>query len=207
MTGTLLAFVVRLATGVRMTQVAEDASPRVYFSNHSSHLDALVIWAALPGHVRRRTRPVAAAEYWTRGPLRRWLSERVFHAVLIPRDPAHMKSADPLGAMLAALDAGSNLVVFPEGTRSESGGIGPFKPGLYHLAQKHPAVPLVPVYLENLNRILPKGEHLPVPLIGQAGFGDPLPPLAAHESKAEFLQRARQAVIRLAGGNLTPSND
>lgn len=207
MTGTLLAFVVRLATGVRITPEAEDPSPRVYFSNHSSHLDALVIWAALPGHVRRRTRPVAAAEYWSRGPLRRWLSGRVFHAVLIPRDPAHMKSADPLGSMLAALDAGSNLIVFPEGTRSETGEIGPFKPGLYHLAQKHPAVPLVPVYLENLNRILPKGEHLPIPLIGQALFGSPLPPITEHEPKADFLKRARHAVIRLAGGNLVPSHE
>lgn len=208
MISTILAFLVRLATGVRLLpDLPEDGKRRVYFANHSSHLDSLVIWAAIPGRQRAWTRPVAAAEYWEKGPLRRWLSSRVFQAVLIPRELARMRHEDPLGKMLAALDEGADLIVFPEGTRSETGDIGPFKPGLHHLVAKRPDLLLVPVFLENLSRILPKGELFPLPLMGQALFGPPLAPPADGESKAAFLERARDAVLQLSRGNLTPLPD
>lgn len=208
MISTILAFLVRLATGVRLLpDLPEDGRRRVYFANHSSHLDSLVIWAAIPGRQRAWTRPVAAAEYWEKGPLRRWLSSRVFQAVLIPRELARMRHEDPLGKMLAALDEGADLIVFPEGTRSETGDIGPFKPGLHHLVSKRPDLLLVPVFLENLSRILPKGELFPLPLMGQALFGPPLAPPADGESKAAFLERARDAVLQLSRGNLTPLPD
>ena len=195
----LIAFLVRLLTGVRLwPDLADEGRRRVYFANHSSHLDALVIWSALPGRLRASTRPVAASEYWEKGPLRRWLSGRVFHAVLIPREIARMKHEDPLGRMLAAIDAGADLIVFPEGTRSETGEIGPFKPGLHHLITSRPDLLLVPVHLENLSRILPKGEMLPLPLMGQAVFGEPIAAPSAGETKAGFLIRARDAVLRLS---------
>ena len=206
MTGTVLAFLVRLATGARLlADLPEDGKRRVYFANHSSHLDFMVIWAALPARQRAWTRPVAAAEYWERGPVRRWLASRIFKAVLIPRDLARMRAEDPLGRMLAALDEGADLIVFPEGTRSETGEVAPFKPGLHHLATKNPDLLLIPVFLENLSRILPKGELLPLPLMGQAVFGDPLPCPAEGECKAAFLTRARDAVMHLSHGNLTPA--
>lgn len=208
MTGTVLAFLVRLATGVRpLADLPEDGKRRIYFANHSSHLDFMVIWAALPGRQRAWTRPVAAAEYWEGNALRRWLAGRVFRAVLIPRNPARMKAEDPLGKMLAALEEGADLIVFPEGTRSESGEVLPFKPGLHHLATKRPDALLVPVFLENLSRILPKGELLPLPLMGQAVFGEAVPGPAEGECKAAFLERARSAVMHLSHGNLTPVSD
>ena len=208
MTGTVLAFLVRLATGVRqLPDLPEDGARRVYFANHSSHLDFMVIWAALPGRQRDFTRPVAAAEYWEKTPLRRWIAGRIFRAVLIPRNPARMKAEDPLGKMLAALGEGSDLIVFPEGTRSDTGAVAPFKPGLPHLATKRPDALLVPVFLENLSRILPKGELLPLPLMGQANFGEPLPGPAEGESKAAFLGRARDAVLCLSRGHRTPLSD
>ena len=206
MTGTVLAFLVRLATGARLLgDVPEDGKRRIYFANHSSHLDFVVIWAALPGRQRAWTRPVAAAEYWEKTPLRRWMASRIFKAVLIPRDLARMRSEDPLGKMLEALDAGADLIVFPEGTRSDTGKVGPFKPGLHHLATKRPETLLVPVFLENLSRILPKGELLPLPLMGQAVFGEPVPGPAGGESKGCFLERARGSVMCLSHGHLIPS--
>ena len=208
MTSVILAFLVRLATGVRLLHdLPEDGKRRVYFANHSSHLDFMVIWAALPTLQRASTRPVAAAEYWEKGPLRRWLSSRIFKAVLIPRDLARMRAEDPLGKMLAALEEGADLIVFPEGTRSDSGEVAPFKPGLHHLISQRPDLILVPVFLENLSRILPKGELLPLPLMGQAVFGHPLAPPADDESKSAFLERARDAVLQLSRGNLTPLPD
>lgn len=199
-----LAFLIRLVTGVRLDprQVPSDGGRRIYYANHASHLDFVVIWAALPDAARRRVRPVAAAEYWESGPLRRWLARRLFQAVLIPRDPAKMRACPPLERMGEALEAGSDLIVFPEGTRSETGRLGSFKPGLFHLATRHPGVILVPVYLENLNRILPKGEAMPVPLMGNVLFGDPLAAPADDEPKAAFLDRARAAILALAHGTL-----
>ncbi|MCW1924339.1 1-acyl-sn-glycerol-3-phosphate acyltransferase [Luteolibacter arcticus] len=206
MTGTVLAFVIRLATGVRLLgDLPEDGKRRIYFANHSSHLDFVVIWAALPGRQRSWTRPVAAAEYWEKTPLRRWLASRIFKAVLIPRDLARMRTEDPLGKMLEALDAGADLIVFPEGTRSDTGAVAAFKPGLHHLATKRPDALLMPVFLENLSRILPKGELLPLPLMGQAVFGEPIPGPVEGECKAAFLKRARESMMCLSHGHLLPA--
>lgn len=204
MIGGLFAFLIRLITGVRLeSRLAAGAGQRVFFANHSSHLDFIVVWAALPAPVRARVRPVAAAEYWSRGRLRPWLAGRVFRAVLIPRDPARMREANPLEIMQRALDDGADLIVFPEGTRSETGRLAPFKPGLFHLASHRPGIEWIPVYLENLNRILPKGEFMLVPLMGRVVFGPPIEPPGADETKPAFLTRAREAIVRLAEGNLT----
>lgn len=199
MTGDILAFLVRLVTGVRTeSDWTEDGRQRIYFANHSSHLDFIVIWAALPAAARSRVRPVAAAEYWERGTIRPWLAKEVFRAVPIPRTRARMKSENPLEIMMAALDDGADLIVFPEGTRSETGEVSPFKPGLFHLARRTHGIELVPVYLENLNRILPKGELVPVPLLGAVTFGPELAALSDNEPKSDFLQRAEQGLMALA---------
>lgn len=171
----------------------------VFYANHSSHLDAAVIWALLPTSLRARTRPVAAKDYWTRGPIRRFLASNVFRVVLVARGKDHAAAESAATArdlhrsledMIAALDAGSNLIIFPEGTRGSGQAIAPFKSGLYHLAKLRPDVPLVPVYLEDLNRILPKGEYLLVPLICNAHFGAPIL-IREGEPKPAFLERAR----------------
>jgi len=168
---------------------------RIYFANHTSHLDAIVLWATLPMALRARTRPVAAKDYWTANRLRVWLAEKVFRAVLIERRRV-TASENPLRDMLSALDAGDSLILFPEGSRYAGLEPRPFKSGLYHLAKKRPKVEFIPVYLENLNRILPKGEILPVPLMGSVTIGAPIR-LESGESKELFLERARKAVWNL----------
>lgn len=174
---------------------------RIYFGNHSSHLDFIVIWSALPAGLRQLARPVAASEYWEQGPVRRYLAEHVFHAVLIQRttpgssDP-HAVARASVARMASEMGDRNSLIVFPEGTRRHDSGIGDFKSGLYHLSRLRPDVELIPVYLENLNRILPKGEVLPVPMLSRAVFG---PRLATNvnEGKQPFLTRAREALIQL----------
>lgn len=190
----LLAGLTRLITGVRARWIccAPNGCQRVYFANHTSHLDALTIWASLPKPIRARTRPVAAADYWDRPGLRRWLSVRVLNAVLVERDGRR----EALRRIAEALGQGDSLILFPEGTRSDGKDVGALKPGLFFVARQRPDVELVPVYLQNLSRILPKGEVLPVPLIGSATFGEPLC-LAANEDRQRFLDRARAALIAL----------
>jgi 1-acyl-sn-glycerol-3-phosphate acyltransferase len=169
---------------------------RVYFANHSSNGDFVLLWTALPSPLRRRTRPVAALDYWLTSPLRAFIGREVFKAVLIDRRP-EARTEDPVAQMAAALDEGSSLILFPEGQRNSSdAALLPFKSGLYHLAKARPGVDLVPVWIANLNRVMPKGEVIPVPLICTLTFGAPLH-LSDDEPKDVFLARATQALLAL----------
>jgi 1-acyl-sn-glycerol-3-phosphate acyltransferase len=179
-----------------------DDRPRVYFANHASHLDFVLIWSALPRPRRRQVRPVAGSDYWNRTPVRRFVAASVFHAVLIERGGGPAASRAALVRMAAALDDRQSLIVFPEGTRSRDGGIGEFKSGLFHLTRLRPDVELVPVLLENTGRILPKGEALPVPMLSRVVFGAPLPVDPA-EDKHAFLARARGVLMELKDDHAT----
>ncbi len=159
-------------------------------------MDTVVLWAALPEELRSNTRPVAAKDYWDRPGIRGTIARDELNVVMVDRareDP----NADPLEPLRDALDHGFSLIIFPEGTRSAQALPGPFKSGLYHLAREFPQVELVPVYIENLHRSMPKGAFLPVPLICTVRFGAPIA-LRPDEAKDAFLERARGDVIRLA---------
>lgn len=194
--GLLLAFIARLVTGAQGHWVGSPpkAEQRIYFANHQSHLDWVLIWAALPQELRAVTRPIAARDYWTRSPLKHWITREVFNAVYVSRD--RTADQDPLEPLVQALAAGDSLVIFPEGTRSLQGEPLPFKSGLYHLARQFPDVVLVPVWIDNVQRVMPKGEVVPVPILCTATFGAPIA-LQPDEDKAGFLQRARDAVLAL----------
>jgi len=195
----LVAFLVRFVTGAQghWLDCQPMAGQRVYIANHSSHLDFLVLWAVLSSSVRATTRPVAAKDYWEVGALRRWLASNVFHAVLVDRKPGTMVGADTVLRPIAdALRQGASVIVFPEGTRGTGAEVGAFKSGLFHLCRLMPGIEVVPVYLANLNRILPKGEVVMVPLLSRVCFGPPLR-LEDGEPKRQFLERARKAVCSL----------
>ena len=191
----------RLLTGVRGNWVGcmPDRGPRVYYANHSSHGDFVLIWSVLPRSLRLSTRPVAGADYWLKGRLRRFLGQRVFRAVLFDRT-ASIREADPIGRMVAALDAQASLILFPEGMRNTGDQLLlPFKAGLYHLAKARPGIELVPVWIDNLNRVMPKGEVIPLPLLCTVTFGAPLQ-LESSEGRAEFIERSRGSLLQLAPG-------
>lgn len=194
----LLVTLVKLLVGAYPRWVRSEPSPRqrIYFANHGSHMDTLTLWAALPPELRSRTRPVAARDYWGGGGLKGLIAERGLNVVLIDRQRQHPDD-DPLAPLDEALAAGDSLILFPEGTRRDDPLPGPFKVGLYHLAQRHPDVELVAVYLDNARRCLPKGSLIPVPLTCTARFGEVLS-LQPEESKEDFLERARTAVEALA---------
>jgi 1-acyl-sn-glycerol-3-phosphate acyltransferase len=197
LTGTILALFARVLSGasVRWIDSQPDTCQRVYFANHTSHLDALVIWAALPAEVRSLARPVAAKDYWNKGRLRRYVAQRVFNALLIDRTEIKVHQS-PVDVMLREIGEVYSLIVFPEGGRTSGTEIGEFKSGLYYLCKKRPELELIPVHIDNMNRILPRGEFLPVPLLSCITFGPPMW-LEAGEPKADFLRRAREAVRRL----------
>jgi 1-acyl-sn-glycerol-3-phosphate acyltransferase len=189
-----LAALLRLASGVRLRRgPLHDGECAIFYANHTSHLDFALLWAVLPREVRERTSPVAAEDYWDRRGLRRWIAKRVFKAVLIPREGIN-RTNNPVERIGAVLGAGRSVIIFPEGTRSADGRPGEFRSGIYHLVRRFPALPLVPVYLENLNRIMPKGMLLPVPLIARVSFRPPIH-FCEGEEKNAFLARARAALF------------
>ncbi len=197
MMASCIAGLIRLVSGVQPRWIGCGPEPkqRIYFANHTSNLDAVVLWAVLPPHLRVVTRPVAARDYWTANSIRLHVATHVFHAVLIERKKVTAHD-NPMAAMLEALSTTHSLIIFPEGGRNPGPEIGPFKSGLYHLAKDRPDVELVPAYLENMNRILPKGEVLPVPVFSRVTFGARLK-LETGETKLAFLERAHDAVERL----------
>lgn len=167
---------------------------RIFFANHRSHGDFLTVWAALPIVLRRSTRPVAGADYWQTG-VRRYLSDQVFNSVLIPRKPSRTEP-NPLDLMGTALSQGQSLIFFPEGTRNLGDELLPFKTGLYHIAKAFPEVDLIPVWIDNLGRVMPKGALVPVPLLCSVTFGEALH-LQADEERQAFLTRCRDHLLAL----------
>lgn len=193
----VLVVLVRILVGARSEWVgcAPDGKSRIYFANHTSHFDTLAIISALPWAVRRRLHPVAARDYWGGSAFKRFIAEGCLRSVLIDRDGS--AGGDPLEPVHQVLDRRESVLIFPEGTRGAGEEIAPFKSGLHRLAEKYPDAELIPVHLENLARIMPKGTFLIVPITCTARFGAPLTQ-TPDEPKAEFLARARQAIVDLA---------
>ena len=194
--GLLLTFVARLITGAQghWKGCPPKAEQRIYFANHQSHLDWVLIWAALPRDLRATTRPIAARDYWTSSRFKEWLTTEVFHAVYVSRQ--RTDDQDPLEPLVEALNNGDSLVIFPEGTRSNLGVPQAFKSGLFHLAEQFPGVQMIPTWIDNVQRVMPKGEVVPVPILCTVTFGAPIQ-VAPGEEKRAFLERARDAVLEL----------
>lgn len=203
--GQLIVLFAQLITAVR--PLWRGAKPehitRVYCGNHTSNGDFVLIWAALPPDLRRKTRPVAASDYWLTTSLRSFVIRYVFRAVLVNRDPA-TRTEDPIALMAEATDANGSLIIFPEGKRNMTDEILlPLKSGIYHLATARPTLEFVPVWINNLNRALPKGEVIPLPLLCSVSFGTPIT-LQIGEEKSAFLDRVSDGMLALAPADGEP---
>lgn len=204
----VLYFFVSFITGVRPKfegDISFSPEKKVYFANHASHGDFVMVWISLPKKWRKLARPVAGADYWLKGKFRRFIINNVFNGLLIMRNGNDPKAITQ--QMSAALQEGSSLIIFPEGTRNMDDDVTllPFKSGIYHLARENPDVQFVPIWIDNINRVLPKGKLIPVPIICEVNIGQEIQ-LFPGESKDDFLQRARDAMLALApeGKRLPP---
>jgi 1-acyl-sn-glycerol-3-phosphate acyltransferase len=194
--GYFLLGLIRVLTGAqaRWWGCPPKAEQRIYFANHQSHADLVMIWAALPKELRHGTRAVAAREYWTKTPFRHWITSAVFNVIYVSRE--RHADEDPLEPLVEALAAGDSLILFPEGTRGHFEEPQVFKAGIYNLALKFPQIELIPAWIANVQRVMPKGEVVPVPVLCSVTFGAPMR-LQDGEDRNVFLQRARQAVLNL----------
>ncbi len=200
--GSLLAIVSRGITGVRpiWSGTGPSQRQRIYFANHTSHGDFILLVSCLNQEERARTRAVAGADYWRANRLRQFMAEVLLRTVLIERNWVE-RTADPMLVMLKALDEGHSLIIFPEGTRNMSEeALLRFRSGIYNLALARPDVELVPCWIENMSRVLPKGALLPVPLLCRVIFGEPLR-IHDGEDRKDFLIRARQCLLAMQPRN------
>ncbi|MBU1359243.1 MAG: 1-acyl-sn-glycerol-3-phosphate acyltransferase [Gammaproteobacteria bacterium] len=211
-TGWVLLGLIRLLTGAqaRWWGCPPKAEQRIYFANHQSHIDLVMIWAALPEELRSITRPIAARDYWANSSFKRWITTEVFNAIYVERGGAPAPSGDtpavvepgsaealaPLQPLIEALQSGDSIIIFPEGTRGHTGEPQKFKSGLFTLARMFPEVVLVPAWIDNVQRVMPKGEVVPVPILCSVTFGAPIH-LEPDEDRRPFLDRARSAVVAL----------
>jgi 1-acyl-sn-glycerol-3-phosphate acyltransferase len=188
----------RFLTGIeaRWVGCCPDDVQRIYFANHTSHMDFVLLCSALPARIREKTRPVAASDYWNRGIVRQYIIHRAFRAVVIDRKCSE-RVANPIEPMIEALDRGESLVLFTEGTRGTGEHVQPFKCGIFHLASARPHIELIPVWIDNSYRVMPKGTAVPIPLLCSAAFGQPMR-IGPDEPKEIFLARSRQALLDLS---------
>ncbi|ABV91935.1 phospholipid/glycerol acyltransferase [Dinoroseobacter shibae DFL 12 = DSM 16493] len=194
-----LILLARLLTAPRAIWQGIEPVPRqrVYYANHTSNADLILIWSVLPPRLRRATRPVAGSDYWLKSRLRAFVGHEVVRAVMVERRPEHRGDEDPIALILDALDEGSSLIIFPEGKRNMTDAPAlPFKSGIYNISRARPAVDLVPVWIENLNRVMPKGHVIPVPLLCTVSFGAPIR-VEEGEEIGPFLARAADAMVAL----------
>ena len=197
--GKAIVLFARFITAAQSKWVGIEPVPaqRVYYSNHTSNGDFVLIWIALPLRLRNQTRPVAGSDYWLSSKFRAFIGREVFNAVLIDRN-ADTRDHDPMERIIKSVDEGNSLIIFPEGTRNMTDEkLLPFKSGIYNLALARPDIDLVPVWVENLNNVMPKGEIVPIPLICTVTFGAPVH-LKEGEDRKVFLQRAADALAALS---------
>ncbi len=188
----------RLLTGARSLWVGckPVMKQRIYYANHNSHIDFILLWSSLPTDLRRRTRPVAASDYWLKDGFRRFLIQDTFTGVTIQRN--REQNQDPLEPIKTVLAQGDSIIFFPEGTRNLNDDVEllEFKSGLFHLKNQFPDVEIVPVWISNLKRVMPKGALIPLPLLSTVIFGKPLEAHNEH-SKTEFLNYAQEELLKL----------
>ncbi|GIK38576.1 MAG: 1-acyl-sn-glycerol-3-phosphate acyltransferase [Chloroflexota bacterium] len=167
-------------------------------ANHASHVDTAVIFSTLPPSLRQRTVAAAARDYFFEGGWQQSTARILFNAIPVDRDT--VKGEDPLRHVIRALDEGYGVVIYPEGTRSMTGQIGPFRRGIGRLIAAFPDVPVIPLRVSGTARAMPKGAAAPRPLTVHVRFGPPLHLQADLNDRASWQTAAdavREAVLQL----------
>lgn len=171
----LVRFVVSIVLGlnVRHRERLPTKGPAVLVANHNSHLDTMVLMTLIPGRLLKKTKPVAAMDYFMRNPLLAWFALKIVGIIPIQRKRSD-SSEHPLQVCYDALEQDQVLIFFPEGSRGQPEELAEFKGGISLISEKFPQLPIIPILLHGLGKSLPKGEALLVPFFCDVFIGEPL---------------------------------
>ena len=170
----------------------------VVVGNHTSHLDAPMVFTLLPEHMTERLATGAAADYWYRRPTLSKITALFFNTYPIERKRGANQVSGPAKGMTARLlREGIPILIFPEGTRSRSGEMGEFKVGAAALAIKF-GIPIVPLALRGGHDAMPVGAVLPAPNRPPVDMFIGKPMFAEEGEDAEaFMSRVRSQILAM----------
>lgn len=179
----------KLVVGVEFTdcQFLKKEKQFIILANHNSHLDTLSLLSSLPGSLLWRVKPVAAEDYFGKTRFQASLSNYFINTLLIRRKGEKDSEHDPLKKMLAAIDEGYSLILFPEGTRGKPEQMGQIKSGIARILSQRPHVKYIPVFMTGMGRSLPKGELIILPYKSSIFYGTPT--LAKSVDVSEILKQ------------------
>lgn len=144
--------------------------PVLFIANHSSHIDTLSIIRSLPGGIRKKTAVAAAADYFFASKLAGFTTTLLLNTFPFSRGSEVRASLEYCGELA---HAGWSILIYPEGTRSTTGELLPFKSGIGLLVEVL-RVPVVPVAVRGGYEILPKGRSIPRRAPASVSFGEPI---------------------------------
>ena len=145
----------------------------ILIANHNSHMDTMAIMSAIPSRYIHKVHPIAAVDFFGGSLLNKILMRYLVNATLIKRDRNDTEN-DPIDAMDKMIKKYRSLILYPEGSRGIPGIMTNFKKGLAYLIQRNPNIKVIPVYLNNIYKTLPKGRKLIIPYNCSIEFGEPI---------------------------------
>ena len=172
---TIVRLVVLVVIGLRIIDLARlpKTGPAIICANHNSHLDTMVLMTIFPWRSLAKLRPVASAEYFLQNRLLAWFALHIIGIIPIERHKSSC-TEHPLAQCSETLERGEILIIYPEGSRGQPELLSSFHSGIAHLAKRHPEVPIYPVFIYGLGRVLPKGEFILVPFFCDLAIGEPI---------------------------------
>lgn len=202
---TIVRLVVLVVIGLRIIDLARlpRTGPAIICANHNSHLDTMILMTIFPLRLLAKLRPVAAAEYFLQNRLLAWFALHIIGIIPIERNKSSC-TEHPLANCSEALERGEILIIYPEGSRGQPELLASFQSGIAHLAKRHPDVPIYPVFIYGLGKVLPKGEIILVPFFCDLAIGEPMFWSSNKKTFMDLLDRQMKELSRRV--NITTSN-